>query len=393
MNTRSVCWFAVLLAAGLAGLSAAFLRGSSDLPSETSTNYWVTNADQQFASFVTAKMRLQKAGNPSVIRVVATNYSWPLIPPAWPAPSTNLSYAIWTNCMARGMAHKSPVRFLSGGGSGPANMLYNTNSLIYGWKGATAIMTFHEGLGGQHPITMVTRRHGYCAGHQTIPANGVGKSTYGQTNAYNFYSTQGGETNIGVWFIGTNNTHYRMVIYDAVSSSHSIWQPITLNHFYPNRLTTNVCPYDGDVGIYMFTEDVPPAVEVMRVSHRVSTITLQTLPNGFPLARAALHAGTNSISYPSLDHWVPWLSQNQQFDLFGWGMGVRTLAECGYYCPGDSGHPEMLPMPNGELVLIGGTSGSVVDRTMQAFCDMLTVRAGLNTNDYQLQVVDLSSAR
>ena len=269
--------FAVLLAAGLAALSAAFLSGSGESPLETTTNYWVTNADRQSASFVTAKVRPQTPENPVVPRVVSTNYSWPLIRPAWPASSTNLSYAIWTNCMIRGMNTRSQHRFAANHGNygrPPTNhpaWTYDTNGLLYGWRGMTAIAVWNQSTGGQVPITMVTRRHGYRAGHQTIPANGVGVET--STNGtFSFYGTGSGSSNNIIWFMDLHNVHHAMRVYDAVSgaqqaaSCHSLWQPISLGVAYRNNIITNVCPYYGDVGIFMFTEDLPPEIETMKVA-------------------------------------------------------------------------------------------------------------------------------
>ena len=74
---------------------------------------------------------------------------------------------------------------------------------------------------------------------------------------------------------------------------------------------------------------------------------------------------------------MPWVTTCQHFTAFGWGMGVPPPNNDWPGQPGDSGSPQMLPMPDGELVLWGGTSGQVVSTTMQAYRDLLTGAGGI----------------
>ena len=66
------------------------------------------------------------------------------------------------------------------------------------------------------------------------------------------------------------------------------------------------------------------------------------------------------------------------------GMSVNT------WKGGDSGSPNMLPMP-GELVFCNGRSTSGPSPEMQADMDELCKLERLDAKEYQLQWVDLSS--
>src|SRR5262249_4401310 len=79
----------------------------------------------------------------------------------------------------------------------PPLIRWNTNGLMWGMKGLTALSPCWEndGGGGQAPVTALTKRHGYVRGH------GMGSD--------GFTLNRKGKK---VWFLTTNNTLIEAVI-------------------------------------------------------------------------------------------------------------------------------------------------------------------------------------
>ena len=79
----------------------------------------------------------------------------------------SLQHLVWTNFLAhtngRDMVIWSQRSHAAGWPTNPPIAKWNTNSLIWGMKGVTAISPcwMGEGAAGQVPLTALTRRHAY----------------------------------------------------------------------------------------------------------------------------------------------------------------------------------------------------------------------------------------
>ena len=246
----------------------------------------------------------------------------------------SLNNLVWTNFLAHTNARELRIWSIRSHPAGwPTNkapiVTWNTNSLMWGMKGLTALSPCweEEGSSGQVPVTALTRRHGYTRGH------GMGAPGFSTNHTGN-----------KVWFVTTNNTVVQTKVISAVVRT----------------------PGDSkrDYTLLLFAEDLPLSIEPIRVV--ALTNVLAKYPNCGNAPRPFFR--TEQLGNVSAD--VP-------------GFYVDT------WKGGDSGSPDMLPMPN-ELVFFGGRSTSGPSAEMQADIDALSDMQGLNKHDYQLQWVDLS---
>jgi hypothetical protein len=122
----------------------------------------------------------------------------------------------------------------------------------------------------------------------------------------------------------------------------------------------------GDYTLFLFDRDLPDTIQPIRVAAmaEVQSRYLASARGGgiYPIFKTE-QGGQVSAEVP--------------------GLTVNT------WKPGDSGSPNLLPMP-GELVFFGGRSTSGPSTDMQADMDALSKMEGLNPKDYQLRWVDLS---
>ena len=121
-----------------------------------------------------------------------------------------------------------------------------------------------------------------------------------------------------------------------------------------------------DYTILLFTQDLPPGIEPLRVAD--TKVVLSKYP--YP---------------PSPARWVTFLTEQTG----------NVSANCAPFVVntwkgGDSGSPNLLPLP-GELVFYAGRSTSGPSPQMQSDMDALSRSAGLDPAKYQMQWVDLSS--
>jgi hypothetical protein len=210
----------------------------------------------------------------------------------------------------------------------PPVLRWNTNSLLWGRKGMTAICQVHEDMGsfGQCAITAVTRRHGYMRGHDMGPG-GLQPQRVGRR----------------IWFCTRDN----QVIERKVQ-------------FLLVRAREKDSP--GDYSIILFDADLPPGIEPMRVMDPA------------PMQRKYFFGDTSHK--PLL-----WALQNGRVSggIPGWIVGVGG---------GDSGAPVMLPLPD-EVIFFGGVTCSGPSPRMQIDLDLLSLRAGLDPSQYQMEWVNL----
>lgn len=272
------------------------------------------------------------ATNPMVMRMIAANSGFTNQVFAGFLPES-LNHHVWTNFIAHTNGRDMSVWFQR---TRPTNwpteaplLQWNTNSLIWGMKGLTALSPCWEGEGypGQVPITLLTRRHGYTRGHSMGPEG--------------FNTNRRGSK---VWFLAADNSLVTRTIQREVVRTGK----------------------PGDYTLFLFDRDLPTTIQPIRVAG----------------------LGEVQTRYLSLAHGVGncpifKTEQSGQVSADVPGFTVNT------WKPGDSGSPNLLPLP-GELVFFGGRSTSGPSADMQADIDALSKMEGLNPNAYRLQWVDLA---
>ena len=123
-----------------------------------------------------------------------------------------------------------------------------------------------------------------------------------------------------------------------------------------------------DYTLFLFDADLPPSIEPMRVMAASDVFAVPhckywSFPGVPPLLFKTEQGGNVSADVP--------------------GFTLDTIKQ------GDSGSPNMLPLP-GELVFLNGRTTSGPSPEMQADMDELCKFEGLNPAKYQLQYPDLS---
>jgi hypothetical protein len=243
----------------------------------------------------------------------------------------SLNHLVWTNLLAntngRSMQIWSTREHPPGWPRAGVNAVWNRRSLIYGMRGFTALSPCWEmeGGSGQVPITALTRRHGYTRGH------GMGAGGFRQNYA--------GKK---VWFLSADDQRIEVKILREVVQTR-----------------------DGqDYTIVLFDRDLPASIEPLRVINSTNMFTrfVSTPHAPYPVFRTE-QDGNVTVELPGLIY--------------------------GFYKGGDSGSPNLLPMP-GELVFIAGRSTSTPSPIMQADMDELCRKERLSPANYQMQWYDIS---
>jgi len=204
---------------------------------------------------------------------------------------------------------------------------WNTNNLMWGMKGLTALSPCWEieGSSGQVPITALTRRHGYTRGHGMGPdgfrAQFAGKKA---------------------WFVTTNNKLVEVKVLREVFRS--------------------VEASRRDYTILLFDRDLPQEITPMRVTNPDEVFRSNS--KIYPLVAGAPNPMFRTEQSGQVDADLP-------------GFRVNT------WKGGDSGSPDMLPLP-GELVFVNGRSTSGASVEMQWDLDELCRLQGLDARRYQL---------
>jgi hypothetical protein len=243
--------------------------------------------------------------------------------------------AVWTNFIAhtngRTMEIWSERSLPDGWPNVPPVLAWNTNSLLYGLDGFTAISQCNEfqGSPGQVPATLLTRRHAYVRGH------GLGDAGLATRLARQ-----------RVWFCTADNTVVTMTI-----AAEMIRLGTIADEFY-------------DYGLVAFSEDAPATLTPMSVLSAANVETYYSATPDLPF----MFFGTEQEGHVS--------AQVPPF--------VYPLMK-----GGDSGSPNMIPTPDNVLVLISGRSTSGPSLQMQADIDALSAYLGLNTNNYRLRWYDM----
>jgi hypothetical protein len=245
----------------------------------------------------------------------------------------SLNHLLWTNFTAktngREMSLWATRAHPPGWPTNPPAVRWNRRGLVWGSRGFTALSPCweQEGISGQAPITLLTRRHGYTRGHG-MGADGFRRQYRGKK----------------VWFLAANDTLVTARI---------------------SREVVRTAPSGkGDYTMVLFDKDLPASITPLRVAD------LGALP---AKARFILDS-----PWPAL--------YSEQGGTFGTmvpgfpGPGLKA---------GDSGSPNLLFLPE-ELVFTGGRGTSAATAGMQADIDELCRLEGLNPKRYQMQWLNLS---
>ena len=213
----------------------------------------------------------------------------------------------------------------------PPYLAWQTNSLLYGLDGFTAISQCNEFEAslGQLPVTLLTRRHGYLRGHGLV-APGFGTDLAGQR----------------VWFCDSNNVVVAMTI---------AAQLVELG---------TISGQTYDYTLVVFTQDAPTNLTPMSV---LSESDLETY-----------YSDTPDLPYMFL--------ATEQFGFVSAGVPPFIYPDME---GGDSGSPNMIPSPDNKLIFISGRSTSGPSPQMQADADTLTTYLGLSATNYQLRWYDM----
>ena len=246
----------------------------------------------------------------------------------------SLNYLVWTNLLALTNGRTTSIWSVRehppGWPSKPPIVKWDTNGLMWGMRGLTALSPCWqvEGAPGQVPVTALTRRHGYARGH------GLGNE--GFTNDYG---------RAKIWFVLPNDKLFQTTVRRGV-------------------VRTRGGPTRQDYTILIFKDELPFPIQPLRVISQTNLMAkyprVKTAP--WPLLQAE-QTGHVSASLP--------------------GFSVNVFKG------GDSGAPDLLPMP-GELVFCNGRTTSEASAQMQADMDELCRLEHLNPKRYQMQWVEFS---
>lgn len=248
----------------------------------------------------------------------------------------SLAHLIWTNHIAA--TNRRDMQIWAERGFPPdwqrqgPNVRWNTNSLIYGMRGFTALSPAWLGQSGigQVPVTALTRRHAYARGH------GMGEPGFNTSHAGR-----------RIWFLTAANRKVTATVTRAVVRCH----------------TTNQMRFDYT--ILLLDRDLPPEIEPLAVTATEQVQKFLTRP---PQAIVPLP-----------------IFETEQGGYVSTGVSPLTVNT---WKGGDSGSPNMIPLP-GELVFYSGRSTSGPSPEMQADMDELCRQDKLNPAKYQLRWVDL----
>ena len=348
MNYSNPLWISLALIMAVNGAGCQSLPEQPNAPvatnGATGTNTfigWSTNGAAIFQNYRVAREwnnsfptnNPASPTNPMLLKTPTANSAFTNRVLAGFLPES-LNHHVWTNFIAhtngREMRIWSQRTHPLGWPTHAPVIHWNTNSLVWGMKGFTALSPCWEGEvnSGQVPITLLTRRHGYTRGH------GMG--------AEGFNTRQLGAK---VWFLAADNSLVTVAIRRGVVRAGK----------------------QGDYTLFLFDRDLPDTIQPIRVAApaEVQSRYLDSAPG-------------SGGSYP----------------VFKTEQGGNVSAEVAGFTlntwkGGDSGSPNLLPLP-GELVFFSGRSTAGPSADMQADMDALSKMEGLSPNDYQLRWVELS---
>jgi subtilisin-like proprotein convertase family protein len=217
----------------------------------------------------------------------------------------------------------------------PPVLTWNTNSLIYGLDGFTAMSPCNadEGAPGQIPGTLITRRHMLMRGH-SMGENGLSDRLAGSK----------------IWFCTASNKVIEMRVAAGF---------IRLGLFGGKNY---------DYGVFVFSADAPDSLTPISV---ISEADFSTF-----------YYRTREIPYLLLGA--------EQYGHVATGGDPIEPFVFPLYKGGDSGSPDFIISPDNKLVMYHGRGISGFSAQLAADVDALTRHVGLDPNRYQLRWYDLS---
>lgn len=212
--------------------------------------------------------------------------------------------------------------------------IWNTNSLLYGLEGYSALSQCHVGefLCGHPSFTLITPRHAYGAGHM--------------------FALRGyGEYHTGIFFCGTNG---------AVQMG----------------ITTNaICYADAQTRDYI----------LVQFDHDIT--------NAQPVTVMTSSDFLKYVMPHTMGKWV-WLLPNKWGNVAAYPNQYPNPLFQNLYEPsvdfGDSGCPNLVPTPDGKLVFSGGRTSTMINDQMLRDLAALCATNGLDTNIYWPKFYDFS---
>jgi len=247
------------------------------------------------------------------------------------------NFLTWTN--GRDMRIWSERKHSADFPTNPPSATWNTNSLIWGMHGMTAISPSWaaQGAPGQIALTALTRRHVYARGH------GMGADGFGT-----------GFAGMKAWFLTTNNDLVEVKIKRSVV-----------------RTKPAADDKHRDYTILLLDRDLPPGIEPMRVTSMEEVLTNYMFVTRVP--------------YPVSGVMPVPVFQTEQTGSVSSGVPPLTVNT---WKGGDSGSPNMIPLP-GELIFYSGRSTTGPTTYMQEDMDELCRLEKLDPQKYQMQWVHL----
>jgi len=275
------------------------------------------------------------ATNPTYLRMRQPSSSWTNAVFESFRPDS-LNYAVWTNFMARTNGRDMQIwsdRHMPQAWTNRPAVRWNTNSVIWEMKGLTALSPAWQiaAGGGQVPFTALTCRHAYTRGHGLGPEG--------------FQTAAAGRK---IWFLTRDN-----VLVEAVIKRH-VTRASATNGVY------------RDYTIVLFDRDLPDTIDSMSV--------------------ASLAEVQAKYRFPAQGNWPCPIFQTEQGGYVSTSIAPLVVNT---WKPGDSGSPNMIPIP-GELLFFSGRSTSGPSREMQEDMDELCRLERLDPKKYQLRRPDLS---
>jgi hypothetical protein len=282
--------------------------------------------NRRLTSFVCGLWLLAWAAAAQPAFVLVTGLRWSFNEWVVRHPDT-LEAQLWSSYQTATNGHDEG--YIGSWGSNGTNLTWNTNSVIYGLTGFTAISPWCSINGPQIQRTALTKRHLYSRGHDRGEVDQL--STNGEV--ISFYST--------------NNVRFTATEIARIT-----------------RLGSQ-----GDYTISLLDQDLPSWVSPMRILRADQFAALMT--NGYYPP-----AGVNNSQGLLLG--------TCQHGYVGFACCSSIFTGHSMWIAGDSGAPNFYLL-NRELFFVSGRSTSAWNTNMLADMNTLTAWAGLSTNNYQPQ--------
>jgi hypothetical protein len=269
---------------------------------------------------------------------------------------------VWTNYLA--LRNGKTALIWSSTSYTPLSFIRNTNSIIFGVKGATAFTVVlsnslsagdaSQYYGGDSPATVLTRRLIYGRGHS---GGDTGRQIVTNKDEY--------------WFFDSNNQPVLVKTYALIGTS---------------GYNTNT-GIPEDYGLRLTETDIPTNIESM------TQIRYNDLWNGGNTNKYYFEG--NGVNYQlvrlGFEVYGP-----ACYSIYSYGYSMSDPLTGNDMIPGDSGSPNcfIVPTTNGQtLVMYSGRTTTGVDDQMLTDAYAIEAWAGIDTNNpaYQINIMELTN--